>query len=134
MIMAGLAWSPCLEAQYGSLAAGTVPQATGEADQTQSIYFGSMPVGKATAGVMDLSLKDAIERGLKYNLAILLGDQETRSARGVRWKALSSLLPDVTAQASESIQQINLHAFGFPGFPGIRPIVGPFSVFDSAVS
>ncbi len=129
VVLAVLVLSSSSKAQYTSQSMSMASQAAGSS-QAQGLYFGSAATGKATPGVMDLSLKDAIERGLKFNLAILVGEQQTRAARGARWKALSSLLPDVTAQTSESIQQINLQAFGFPGIPGVRPIVGPFSVFD----
>jgi outer membrane protein TolC len=76
-------------------------------------------------------LKDAIERGLKYNLGLLLSEQGTQMARGARLRALSDLLPKLTWQTSETRQQLNLQAFGFSSFPGIPSIVGPFNVFDT---
>jgi outer membrane protein TolC len=44
--------------------------------------------------------------------------------------ALSQLLPKVTARVSDVQQQVNLAAFGFQGFPGMKTIVGPYNVFD----
>ncbi len=96
----------------------------------QDLFLGGVPTGQVLPGEMPLSLDEAISRGLKYNLGVLLTREGTRDARGARWKALSSLLPNVTAGTSEVVQQINLAAFGFPPFPGIPQIVGPFSVFD----
>ncbi len=96
----------------------------------QNPFFGGVPTGQLQPGEMPLSLDEAINRGLKYNLGLLLTQEGTREARGERWKALSALLPNVTAGTTESAQQINLAAFGFPPFPGIPQIVGPFSVFD----
>jgi outer membrane protein TolC len=48
-------------------------------------------------------------------------------------RRLSNLLPQLSAHTSETAQQINLAAFGFPVnlIPGIAPIVGPFSIFDA---
>ena len=97
---------------------------------SQSPFLGSVPSGKATPEVLQLSLKDAIERGLKQNLGLLIGEQGTRSARGQRWTALSDLLPNVTTRTTETIQQIDLAAFGI-SVPGVPKIVGPFSVFET---
>jgi outer membrane protein TolC len=41
------------------------------------------------------------------------------------------LLPRISGTVSESVQQINLAAFGFTGFQGVPIVVGPFSVFDA---
>jgi outer membrane protein TolC len=78
-----------------------------------------------------LTLPDAIDWGLKYNLGTLLSTQGVRAARGAHVVALSKLLPSLTAGATESAQQINLAGFGFPGLPGIAPIVGPFGISDA---
>jgi len=90
-------------------------------------------VGPATAEVLDLTLRDAVDRGLQRNLGLLLGEQRVRAARGARWEALSELLPHVSFRLSEMRQKVNLEAFGFTGitgFPDIPPLVGPFNVFD----
>ncbi len=94
-------------------------------------FLGGVPSGEPTPGVLSLSLKDAIDRGLKYNLGLLLSEQGKREARGARLRALSDLLPKVSWQTSETRQQLDLQAFGFSGFPGLPTIVGPFSVFDT---
>ncbi len=77
-----------------------------------------------------LSLKDAINRGIKTNLRALLSTQDVRSAQGARLLALSRLMPKVSVTASETSQQVNLAAFGFSGFPGIPSTVGPFGISD----
>src|SRR5579872_6785013 len=98
----------------------------------QNPFIGGVPSCSVEPGVLPLSLSDAINRGLKYNLGLLLSEQGTRSARGARWQALSHLLPNVSAGVSGTREQINLQALGFPsGFPGIPIIVGPFNVFDA---
>ena len=100
----------------------------------QNPLLGSTPQGQPTPGVLPLTALDAIERGLKYNLGLLLSQQATESARGARFRALSDVLPNLSARTSESVQQINLAALGFPAAAaqfGISPIAGPFSVFDT---
>jgi outer membrane protein TolC len=97
-------------------------------------FLGSIPSGEKTAAILPLSMEEALKRALKYNLGLVLGDQETLSARGARLRALSDLLPHLTTRTSQSIEQLNLAAFGFPVTPGIPAVVGPFSVFDARAS
>jgi outer membrane protein TolC len=103
-------------------------------NSTASPFLGSIPSGEKTAATLPLSMEEALNRALKYNLGLVLGNQETLSARGARLRALSDLLPHLTTRTSESIEQINLAAFGFPVTPGIPAVVGPFSVFDTRAS
>src|SRR5438093_1757965 len=96
--------------------------------------YGGVPAGPPTGEVLELTLVDAIDRGLQRNLALLLGEQRIRAARGARWEALSELLPNVSFRLSETRQKLNLEAFGFTsisGFPDIPALVGPFNVFDA---
>ena len=101
--------------------------------QVQSPLLGSIPVGKPTAETLQLSLRNAIDRGLHQNLALFLGVQGTRAARAEQLRSLSDLLPNVSAHTTETVQQINLAAEGLPTnlFPGLAPIVGPFNTFDA---
>ncbi len=96
----------------------------------QSAMFGSVPSG-TPGGTLDLTLSNAIDRALSYNLALIEGAENVTAVRAARLTALAELLPSVTAQVGDTSQQVNLKAFGFSGFPGIRTIVGPFSVFDA---
>src|ERR1700730_334360 len=102
---------------------------TNSGTQSQSPYSGSVP-GKLVSGVLPLSLQDALDRGLKQNLGLLLSNENIRSARGERWTQLSKLLPNVTTQSSVVSSQIDLATLGI-SFPGIPTVVGPFSYFDS---
>jgi outer membrane protein TolC len=85
---------------------------------------------------MPLSLRDAIDRGLKQNLGLLLSNTDIRSARGQRWKQLSDLLPHITAAPYMATSEINLTELGVTGASGINipPSVGPFSYFDARVA
>ena len=95
---------------------------------------GGVPAGAATATTIDLTLHDAIERGLAHNLGVLVGQQRLRAADGARWMATSGLLPTVGAHLAESNNKINLEAYGFPVAPGESPLIGPFSVSDRRIS
>jgi outer membrane protein TolC len=96
-----------------------------------SNFFGSISQVAPTAGTIQLTIADAIDRALKYNLAGIISEQETRVSSAARVRALSELLPKVNAGVTETVQQINLAAFGFSGFPGVGSVVGPFSVVDA---
>jgi len=101
--------------------------------QAQGLFFGSVPTGQATAGTLELSLPDAFERALKYNLGEIESGQNTRAAHAVRLRSLNALLPNLSARLSGAVQQIDLPAQGFSlNIPGVRlpTVVGPFGVAD----
>lgn len=100
---------------------------------SQSPFTGSQPEGTASAEVLQLSFQDAIDRGLRNNLGLLLSGDQTLTARGERWKELSNLLPDLEARLQEDVQTQSLTALGFKGnlFPFPLPrVIGPFNYFD----
>src|SRR5262252_1885554 len=66
----------------------------------QNPFLGSVPTGQATATPLPLSLKDAFDRALKYNLGVIESDQNTRLARAARLRSLNALVPQITAQLS----------------------------------
>jgi outer membrane protein TolC len=90
-------------------------------------YFGSIPQGTATGEVMELTVTDALDRGLKYNLGLFLSKETTAEARAERMQTLSRLLPNLNGTVGEQITRTNLDAFGFK-FPGFPSSVGPFSL------
>lgn len=96
----------------------------------------SVPGGPATSDVLHLTLRDAITQALRYNLATIESGESARIARGQRLVALSQLLPQVSAGASENVQQVNLASLGLSGLkvPGIPAVVGPFSYSSVDVS
>src|SRR5260370_5995406 len=81
-------------------------------------------------------MKEAIDRGLKQNLGLLLSDANIRSARGQRWEQLSALLPHVAVNPYVADSQINLAELGFTSIGGttLPPSVGPFSYFDARLT
>ncbi len=100
-----------------------------------STFASSVPT-KLVPGVLPLSLRDAIDRGLKQNLGLLLSNADIRSARGQRWEQLSSLLPHVTAAPNVDLSKTNLAELGLTKFPGVTlpRSVGPYSYFDARAS
>ena len=86
-----------------------------------------------------LSLREAVDRALEFNLGAVGLTEAVRQARGQSKIARSVLLPNLSANLSETVQQTNLRALGLhfdlpvPGF--VAPtIVGPFNYFDLRAS
>jgi outer membrane protein TolC len=120
-LAAALASAPSAYAQADSPGGHLAPPAP---------FTGSVPQGTATAEPLPLTLKEAVNRGLQFNLGLLLQEEAVRAAHGARWRALADLLPNVSASGGAIRQVINLEAYGFPGEP---KIIGPFNVFDARV-
>ncbi len=74
---------------------------------------GSVTTAPPTATVLQLSLDDAIRRGLEHNLQLTLASQNQRAASGERLVAINALMPTITWEAERSRNQINLAAEGF---------------------
>jgi outer membrane protein TolC len=98
--------------------------------QSSNVFSGSVPE-KLVPGVLKITLQDAIQRGLRNNLGLLLADQNLSAARGQRLQELSRLLPNVTTSTYIDDSKVDLAEFGFTGFPGVPTVVGPFAYFDS---
>jgi outer membrane protein TolC len=106
----------------------------GTTAQAANPFQGSVSSNEPLTATLPLSLQDAIQRGLKQNLGLILGDQNTRIAVAQQIRALSALLPNLTGRVSDMSEQINLKAFGFSfSAPGLNfpSVVGPFNVFDA---
>ena len=119
---------------FAVLAAGAqTPQAPNETAPTAASFQGSVPMGEVSAQPIELSLDDAIQRGLKTNLGMILSGTQTAAARGQRLSELQALLPEVDFKAQESLMQVDLPAQGLriPGFP---KIIGPFGFTDLRAS
>jgi outer membrane protein TolC len=101
----------------------------------QAQFQGSVPTGVASPTPFSLTLRDAIDRGLRTNLGLLLSGQVSESARGERMRSLSALLPQVTGEVSENVEQIDLPSHGIdfrlPGGFSTPTVVGPFHFTDA---
>ena len=129
-----------LRAQVPGQPAGSQPRMQEQAQQPEmtfplpsaEIFNGSAQVEKPVPGVVQLSILDAIDRGIRHNLGLLLSQQQTEAARAQYRRNLSELLPNFSARGTDSIQQINLAAFGIPLPANLSsPVIGPFNVLDA---
>ena len=133
--------------QSGSVAAAAspVPGTTTSVNtvspsvQVQGSYAGSVPSGARLPFSGKLSLREAIERGLRFNLGTVGLAQTVRAASGQRRVARSALLPNLNGNLSETVQQTNLEAFGLrfqSPVPGLSfpTVVGPFNYFNLRAS
>jgi outer membrane protein TolC len=100
---------------------------------TAGSFQGSVPSGVATPQPIGLSLDEAIQRGLKANLGVILSSTQTAAARGQRLSELQSLLPSVDFKAQEALTQVDLPAQGLR-IPGVPTIIGPFGYTDLRAS
>lgn len=127
--------SAIIEAQTGT----SLPNAPAVLANTSSVtgqsipfpFSGSVPTGVASKKNLQLSLHDAVARGLRSNLGILLSGDASSDARSERWRALSALLPHVTTETSFATHQLVLRTNIGLHIPGAPPVVGPFGVFDT---
>jgi outer membrane protein TolC len=95
-----------------------------------SINFGSIPSGTATNEILHLTLRDAINRAVRYNLGQIESGENARIARGQRLRALSALLPQVSASASENVEQFSASTLGIK-IPQVPRVIGPFSFSEA---
>ncbi len=107
--------------------------ASGLGAQTASPFQGSVATGEVSAQPVSLTLDEAIQRGMKANLGVILSGAQTTAARGERLSQLQALLPSVDGSLKETVLQIDLPAQGLriPGFP---TIIGPFGYTDLRAS
>jgi outer membrane protein TolC len=101
--------------------------------QVQGPYTGSASSMAKLPFSGKLSLREAIARGLNYNLGAVGESHAVRQAEGQSQVARSALLPNVNGYLAETLQQISLTAeglrFTIPGF-SIPPTIGPFNNID----
>jgi len=131
LLMAG-ALSCGMAASFAQTAPTSAPGQAISGTQGVSSFAGSVPA-RLVPGVMSLSLRDAIDRGLKQNLGLLLSNAYIHSASGERWEQLSALLPHATVTPNVAASEINLAELGFGSLSGVSipASVGPFSYFDA---
>jgi outer membrane protein TolC len=101
--------------------------------QVQGAYTGSTPGTAIRPFNGKLGLREAIERGLAYNLGQTGATQAQRQSEGLSKSARSTLLPNLNGTVTENVQTENLRALGFRfSFPGfsIPSTLGPFNYID----
>jgi outer membrane protein TolC len=115
----------------GLLSASALVGQQGAGQQSQ--FQGSVATGVVSPTPLALTLHDAIDRGLKANLGLLVAASTSDLSRGQRLQALSALLPEAHAEVSETDEQLNLKTLGFNvSIPGVNipSIAGPFHYTD----
>ncbi len=102
--------------------------------QVSGAYAGSASsASKPFSG--SLSLNEAIQRALQFNLGAVQMNQAVRQAVGQSRVARGALLPNLSSSLSETVQQLDLQAEGIrvtlpiKGF-AFPTIVGPYNYFD----
>lgn len=109
-----------------------------QATQRQNPYLGSVPQ-KSTGANIDVSLNDAVERGLRYNLGLVDAGHASADVRAARLRALSAMLPQITARGRQAYEDLSLKEIGLklppiPGFRGLPATTGGFGFEDARVS
>jgi len=103
--------------------------ATLGAQTLRSPFLGSVKAASVTDASLTLSLTDAIDRGLQYNLGLIEASTAGAAARAARLRALSALLPTVSATAAKVYEQASLREVGLT-LPGLPPTTGGFTFED----
>jgi outer membrane protein TolC len=110
---------------------GGAPSAGISLSPSQSDFQGSVPQGTASSTPLSLTLGDAITRGLRANLGLLVSQQSDNQTRAQRLRALATLLPQIQGTVYETVLQENLAALGFTNISGsglnFPSIIGPFA-------
>src|SRR3984893_13539296 len=106
----------------------TTPSA--QATQRQNPYLGSVP-SRNTGSRIELSLAAALERGLRFNLGLIESNQASADVRAERLRALSALLPQLTAQGRQGYESLSFKEIGvklppIPGLPALPSTSGGF--------
>jgi len=109
------------------LSALVVQAQTGQSPAPQT--SGSVPAIGGTHDIRHLTLTDAIDMAMRYNVGAVESAENARSARGQRLQSLSALLPQVSVGASRTRSQVDAASLGFTTVPGvpIPAVIGPFS-------
>ncbi len=101
--------------------------------QVQGAYAGSTPGIANMPFNGKLGFREAIQRGLAYNLGQTGATQALRQSEGQNKVALSTLLPNIYGTVTENLQTTDLRAvglrFNFPGL-SIPAVIGPFNYID----
>ena len=105
--------------------------------QVPGMYAGSVPTAETAPNAFELTLDDAVRRGLQANLGIVSSSFALEAAKAQHAEARSSLLPNISASLSENAAKVDLAAEGFSAsafgagggiqFPNT---VGPFHYYD----
>jgi len=100
-------------------------------------YATSAVAPDARGGVLSLTIEDAIQRGLRYNLGAISAHVQRESTQSLLGGTRSSLLPSVSVSLSENVDKADLAAEGFdasslPSIGSYFPsVIGPFHFYSA---
>ena len=102
--------------------------------QVQGVYGGSVSGLETGYTKLVLTLDQAVQMGLKFNLGSVSAGASFRQTRAQRLSALSALLPSIDASLSEtgaktSLQTLGLTSAAFGGL-ALPAVVGPYHYYD----
>src|SRR6202453_75051 len=104
--------------------------------QVSGSFAGSIPDPKAPQGSLTLTISDAIQRGLQFNLGGVTANVSVRQARAQRLAALSPVLPNIYGTLTETSAKVDLQTLGltasaFGGGVPVPTTVGPFHYYTA---
>jgi len=103
------------------------------AGQRQNPFLGSVPSGTATTETIDLSLQDAVERGLRSNLGAIENQASLRQSDAQRMRALANMLPNVSALVRQNLDRLSRAALGLK-IPGLPSSTGEFAYQEGYIA
>lgn len=96
--------------------AGARAQGQVNPSSAQNPFYGSVTLKPATDAVLQLSLDDAVRRGLENNLGLKEAEDAEKAVHGQKNEALQQFLPTIGVSGGTGVFQHNLAAQGFgPG-------------------
>jgi len=105
--------------------------------QLPGAFAGSILTTESASDTLDLTLDEAVRRGLKANLGIISSTFALESSKAQHAEARSSLLPNINFNVSENAAKVDLaaegfsaSAFGAGGAFNFPTTVGPFHYYD----
>jgi outer membrane protein TolC len=100
-------------------------------------FAGSIPTSETNPDAFDLTLDEAVRRGLEANLGIVSSTLGLAASKAQQAEARSSLLPNINLNVSENAAKVDLaaegfsaSAFGVGGGFNFPATVGPFHYYD----
>ena len=93
--------------------------------QSQNPYLGSVPAGPLIPGVLSMSLHDTVARALKSNLGLIDTEEDHVQSRAARLRAISLLLPQLTAEATTTFRNFSVNTIGAQKL-GLPNLIGNF--------
>lgn len=116
---------PVLFAMLAAVGAVAAARAqTPNPTSAQNPFYGSVTAHAVTNETIQLSLDDAIQRGIENNLGLKEAENTERGLQGEKLQALQEFLPTISLTGDTGVYQHNLAAQGFG--PGL---ISKFAVF-----